>query len=686
MILPAGTYNISASRAVPSDNGSPPQLFPESNTVKVYDAPIFVEDIMEEMEGESLQSVDNYELVDITISTVIKKDIMSQYMMGTGMMYPLLFGDLALVNPNKNECVLDYIMKETRDPPAGRAKKHVTKQELIECFTNYTADDDINTFIDRVAEKKQWQKTDGVSINMMLHWLQQRASQNINMFAYGPFGELLAQHKTPKTGNEKLNLVFQVNNGHLYPVLDEQKKIEVARVKHLQLSEFKIKVNYEGCGEWGPKSNELDLEDIARPNPPQQVLLVDADDLTHLCMEVTRETKTLITNCEISNGSRTTVTKFEHPITRQIIVAAKDWKIRKAILEKLQLEEKVPYLGYSVFKNQSYGRLGRLKFERNNTNTPTSAYGPGLMSIFAKSTVKPLILWGSEPLPKDAMTIDIRRDYTFIVMVNGDAYPVFATDSVRPFPQEAKFVRGQYYVSKSFSLVQNTVEFPSNWWPMPFVKECIKRGHIDRNDVTHYIAASNFLPVDLFKEHAKEVHAMFPSESKHMIKHHLGWLGKSTSNSCKAAVTDEWDTACAMLNQYPDKLDVHQINGLAFMKMTETTKLTDGHLPIHRQIIAASILNLDDMYCKLVGKDTAVFGYNTDSIRLINPLEFKTGTKPGDWQTGAKPTRVAGYSFYSNVSGWIPTKRMWSDVAVHDLPHKAVRFLVPLVTVRLKNS
>ena len=47
---------------------------------------------------------------------------------------------------------------------------------------------------------------------------------------------------------------------------------------------------------------------------------------------------------------------------------------------------------------------------------------------------------------------------------------------------------------------------------MPFVKECIKRGYIDRNDVTHYIAASNFLPADLFKEHAEEVYAMFPSE------------------------------------------------------------------------------------------------------------------------------------------------------------------------------
>ncbi len=58
---------------------------------------------------------------------------------------------------------------------------------------------------------------------------------------------------------------------------------------------------------------------------------------------------------------------------------------------------------------------------------------------------------------------------------------------------------------------------------MPFVKECIKRGHINRADVTYHIAASNCLPADLFKKHAEEVYAMFPSESKHMINHHLGW-------------------------------------------------------------------------------------------------------------------------------------------------------------------
>ena len=59
-----------------------------------------------------------------------------------------------------------------------------------------------------------------------------------------------------------------------------------------------------------------------------------------------------------------------------------------------------------------------------------------------------------------------------------------------------------------------------------------------------------------------------------------------------------------MINEYPEsdtqKFSVHNVGEVAFMRLTTEYELLDGHLPIWRQVIAGSIMNIDKMYFIIV--------------------------------------------------------------------------------------
>ena len=109
-------------------------------------------------------------------------------------------------------------------------------------------------------------------------------------------------------------------------------------------------------------------------------------------------------------------------------------------------------------------------------------------------------------------------------------------------------------------------------------------------------------------------------------------------------------------------MKIHSIGELAFIRKYTDERLTEGFLPIWRQVIALGILNLERMYRDLVGPTSVVLGYHTDSIKLTNPRPFKAGVNPGDYQLEPK-CRVIGHNCVSG-EGWAPVARVWRDVEV----------------------
>jgi hypothetical protein len=155
-----------------------------------------------------------------------------------------------------------------------------------------------------------------------------------------------------------------------------------------------------------------------------------------------------------------------------------------------------------------------------------------------------------------------------------------------------------------------------------------------------------------------------------MINHIIGYWGKQMERKTQGCVTAEWDIACGMINEnFDENIKVHQIGDLCFLRKYTETRLSSGFMPIWRQIIAMSLINLDDMHKALVGPDTIVYGYNTDSIKLTNPLAFVPGKKPGDYQLEPK-CGLRGNNFVSDRDGWVPEELKWVDIPIDEIKNK----------------
>ena len=80
--------------------------------------------------------------------------------------------------------------------------------------------------------------------------------------------------------------------------------------------------------------DSLEKFDVTTP-PAGKTVLVDVHDLSMLAAVITAQTKQFVYNCVIPDGQSAKLLMIEHPVTNQIIVAAPEWKKRKAVLEYL---------------------------------------------------------------------------------------------------------------------------------------------------------------------------------------------------------------------------------------------------------------------------------------------------------------------------------------------------------------
>ena len=268
-----------------------------------------------------------------------------------------------------------------------------------------------------------------------------------------------------------------------------------------------------------------------------------------------------------------------------------------------------------------------------------------------------------------------------------DDYPRFeATDEVRKVVDVdfTELPPAEWYVSTTFKIMQGKVELCPDWYPTVFIRIALERGYLDKDDITHILPASNKYDHQLFIDHANAVHEMYPNKTskyaKNIINHHIGFWGRRVETRHLGACTDSWPIACAMMNQYKD-VTIHEVGDMKFMRTSTETPMTDGYLPIWRQIIALSIMELDTMANDLLGDKSVLLGMTTDSIKVMNPKAFKTGTNPGEYQIEKQSTQAAmlschGTNMYSNTEGWFPEEREWEDITKEELLKRGTGCLV----------
>jgi hypothetical protein len=278
-----------------------------------------------------------------------------------------------------------------------------------------------------------------------------------------------------------------------------------------------------------------------------------------------------------------------------------------------------------------------------------------------------------QPFTKHLRSIDTKRCFQYVLMTLKDDVPVYVVmDEERkcrdyPGSDVEPWVAGEYLLP-AFAICKGTVHYRSDWWPTMFAKWAVEHNFVRPQEIKYVLPASHSHSAAVFNDHAKYVWENFP-EAKHIINHQVGIWGRRRERFTKVRATTQWETVCAMINEYPEsqtqKFSVHQVGDVAFMRLTTEHELLDGHLPLWRQVIAGSIMNIDRMYNDIVGPKTIVYGYNTDSIKCARPLPFEAGKTPGAYWNEST-ANLGGSSIVAESDGWQPTELKYNQIDMND--------------------
>lgn len=549
----------------------------------------------EEMNGTydefeyKLLSVDEPEVVLMTkldLATVKNKQIRF-------LKYDIL-GDQQKVNiKNEGQCVIDYMVYEFQRTPRFTG---ITRQNIIKFF----GEDCI---------------TEGLSTNDIIRFVSEK-DLDVNVYALSPMLEVYKQHNVSFA---RCVLVFITNNQHLYPVVDPLMKRDIARKHRLELNKamFKVNFNNDEYAIYTPEDNNYDYDLVQGKYTDKPVVLIDSgDDLSVLMQKVITETNTMVINM---NFNQHKLSMFEHPVSKQVFISSENVYDRKFVLDTLF--EDLATENYK-FKNQTWTEIAQSYFKINHGSLMKSTYSPDYQTILRQFGISAHIVShvAEGNYVNNAKSFDVCRCYTSILMDNKVNFNVFsAFDDIEVFTG-SELHEGEYYIGCHFTIAGGSIVISRGWYPLVFVKYCVDKNYIKMSDLEYYIRPSRILPADTFKSFAEVFYKRF--DVKEPINSFIGYLGQKKTTLTTGAITDDYMTALGTYWHESDKgrkARMQSFRGLHFVRSQKETVMNEGHLPIYRHIIASSYIKLDELHSKVCDADTIVLGYNTDSIKVVNP-------------------------------------------------------------------
>lgn len=545
---------------------------------------------------------ENVKTLSLTVSPVSSTPL-SKVRMGSVKYFYSSIDNNATGRPG--ECVRDYILTEF-------AKADSRRQGTLR-----TQVPDIHTTEEIIA----WART----------------YTDITVYALDPTWRVFDKHVA--TDKARVWLMFMVNNGHCYPITNESQRRCISATGRLDLQAVEFDaVNMEEVVYFEHDNTQQDvsvddaLDFIASATTNVVLPLERLDAIAAAVIEQTKH------NIEHFNYYNHMMTSFMHPTKNIVIIAGRDFPTRRALCQLYFEKHRVAEFKWA---NQPWGKIGRLMFDSTTGSLPSSHYNHELQNIFVRYPIRPYKMCADKSITR-FKSIDTKRCYTAALLNNAEPWNVFGMfDYPRKYVFRAidALVPGEYYIAKDFFMGRGTIFVSRGFYPMAFIKHALCRGYVTGNDLTYAIFADRHLPADTFKAFADCISAQFPEESKLLINFMIGCFGSLYARKTSAGVSCDAETAVATalgLSEDGHSTHVHQVGNLFIVQQLREMLKDRGDYPIYRQIIASSLVNLDNMVESLDIPGSSIVGYNTDAVKFVGSynkaaVRPKDGARPGEY-------------------------------------------------------
>ena len=529
----------------------------------------------------------------------------------------LMLGDLdPEYYKNVGECVPDYLMHEllTHNP-----NTRINRSSFLSAFgVDY--------------------QTKGVSSQQVIDW---STGKDIQIIILGPDHKCIASHTPPTPPSSKtLKLVFIANNEHLYPVNGDLKR-QVLLHKELKFEPIKFDIKFDKYDRF--IDTPENYERLERGEYPTQnrIILMDTEHINELAQYI--NSRYMITRIRFDNKSN--IKEFEHPKTGQIIVASEDFEIIQSLCK--EMKSRINSDNFE-FRNQTYTQLMNNWYKNKYGIIPISNYSTDYIDLLTNHPLNSYIRsCGAKVVENqgNVYAIDTNRCYASILINNQTPWCAYSKfNIIEPFDRTKPIIAGEFYINRKIVLSHSTLEFSADMYNANVVNDWLEKGYITIDDITLQKLPSRIIPADSFKASTLEQlnDPAFKDSSKRMINNFVGSLGTLYNKTITGCTTTSRDTADAYQLENPNCQisylgESDTSGGSYFIRNTVKELQYSGHMAIHRQIICASYINLDNISIAInkQNPDAVRLGYHTDCIKVQSkiPLKFlpKSKCSPGDY-------------------------------------------------------
>lgn len=585
-----------------------------------------IEEIIKRLsEQENPNAPNYYTLLGVTFELLkyTPTDLKDVKMKGTKLIYQLLTKACdRKIKQQDGTCVIDYIYDEVKGLP--RFLKY-TKDLIIHEFTQIAGD-----------------ITEGISTDAILKWAKEK-HPNISVYAVDPMMQVFAK-QIANSQQSVLQLVFVVNNSHLYPITKREVKHDVAKKLRLDLSEyltdFKFKIEHGDEGfKFIDDNNKLEF---AKGALKGDIFYVKDEDISlkMLCNLAIASTNDI--SVMFKPKSQGGFSGFTHPTTGQVVCEAYDFDERKKVCDKLY--EKYPIEQFK-FRNQTFTEMIKVLLNVKVGLIQKNRYNSRAKMVMHKFGPKALIQTvidlneKSENFITKIDLVDRTKAYSSFLYNNKERFPIYSIhDDIKVFNGTDKITIGEYYIDPI--KLKSGIVIGGCFLMYFTILKLIKKGIIKRTDIKYVLKASFALPADLFRELVAFVFTEFGTgNAKEMINCLTGSFRQIYERKHKFCLTSCWHTINALTTEHNVKNkrftldylnsddDKHE-NVMLFRSFDEDMS-EETYLSLYNFIICKGYDGILDVL-EEVEKESEIIGVNTDCIYYINKKGKKYGEKMSD--------------------------------------------------------
>ena len=503
----------------------------------------------------------------------------------------------------EDTCVLDFVWHQVRDKRGFKTYDYdKLKQELYK-FASFPP---------------------LVSTAELIEWAKNRHS-NVSIHAFDSTYRKFTKHIKE---HPDVSLAFIVKDHHCYPITDDRVKEIASKANHGGASDL---LKYMCDLKWTRRHENVSelksVKEVSGIEKENNILVLPEDvKMTEAARLYIQYSQYYIEYLHWNNNGI-----FDGFIDhkKNMYLLNNDYRKRKSICDRLFKKYKTEQF---IWTNQSFTNLASSLFKQMFGYLPESTYNVHTREILDDYYPRAL-QWCTtdEDIPDDVVNIDISKCYPDVVLNNESDIPIYDIHNViEPFKGKNDLNQlGEFYIDETvLENFSSPIKIEAGFYTYNLVRYLVSELKMPMKQIRYKITTKRALKPDTFKGFIKYLFDEFPEkEAKMLANSFIGELGRKYNKTNRGFTCTDKDTVdCVWTRAMKEERNVTVdtfpfgvLNNIYLIKEEICERIFSDNTSINRFVISQAILRLLQLIGDCHGKNSVLYGYNTDGIFITNP-------------------------------------------------------------------